>query len=90
MLKVAAASQRAVKEEAGETINEDEFDVPYIRFAHFEEAMSRARRSVSEADIVRYKGKQIQILEKKCIGLFAKNKIWLQSLNFLLPKSQFW
>lgn len=32
----------------------EEDPVPYIRRDHFEEAMSRARRSVSEADIRRY------------------------------------
>jgi transitional endoplasmic reticulum ATPase len=50
---VAAAVVKAQKEAAGETVS-DEDPVPFIRKDHFEEAMSRARKSVSDADIRQY------------------------------------
>jgi len=51
--------EKAAKIEAGEldppVEGEEEYDpVPFITKAHFEEAMSRARRSVSEADLRKY------------------------------------
>jgi transitional endoplasmic reticulum ATPase len=59
---VERAVIRAKKVEAGE-IDEDEpweDPVPFIRKDHFEEAMSRARRSVGEAEIRKYE----QFMEK--------------------------
>jgi transitional endoplasmic reticulum ATPase len=39
----------------GEAKEDEEFDpVPFIRKDHFEEAMSRARRSVTDKDIRQY------------------------------------
>eukprot|EP01036_Dinobryon_divergens_P033452 gene33451-43237_t len=53
---IAAGVERAKKIKAGEINEEDEYvdPVPFIRREHFEEAMSKARRSVSDKDIVQY------------------------------------
>ena len=53
---VAAEMERAKKVEAGEIKDSDQYEdpVPFIRKDHFEEAMSRARRSVSDKDIRQY------------------------------------
>ena len=53
---VAAGVERSRAIAAGEATAEDEYDdpVPFIRRDHFEEAMSRARRSVSDKDIRQY------------------------------------
>lgn len=53
---VTADLERAKKIEAGELDAETPFEdpVPFIRKDHFEEAMSRARRSVSDNDIRQY------------------------------------
>mmetsp|Transcript_12626 Transcript_12626/g.18965 ORF Transcript_12626/g.18965 Transcript_12626/m.18965 type:complete len:959 (+) Transcript_12626:31-2907(+) len=53
---IAAGVERAKKIKAGEISEEDAFEdpVPCIRKEHFEEAMSKARRSVSDKDIVQY------------------------------------
>jgi transitional endoplasmic reticulum ATPase len=53
---VAAEVARAKKIEAGELDESSPYDdpVPFIRKDHFEEAMSRARRSVSDKDIRQY------------------------------------
>ena len=53
---VAAGVERAKKIAAGEVDANAPFDdpVPFIRRDHFEEAMSRARRSVSDKDIRQY------------------------------------
>lgn len=53
---VTADLERAKKIEAGELNAETPFEdpVPFIRKDHFEEAMSRARRSVSDNDIRQY------------------------------------
>merc|ERR1711907_642514 len=48
--------RRKAAEEAGESLDETEDfdDVPEISKAHFEMAMSEARRSVSDADLLKY------------------------------------
>ncbi len=53
---VAAGVERAKQIAAGEINEEDPYEdpVPCIRRDHFEEAMSRARRSVSDKDIRQY------------------------------------
>jgi transitional endoplasmic reticulum ATPase len=53
---VNAGIARARAITAGEICEDDPFEdpVPFIRRDHFEEAMSRARRSVSDADIRKY------------------------------------
>ncbi len=53
---IALEVERAARIEAGEVDAEEEEEdpVPFITKAHFEEAMSRARKSVSEADIRKY------------------------------------
>jgi transitional endoplasmic reticulum ATPase len=53
---VNAGIARARAITAGEISEDDPFEdpVPFIRRDHFEEAMSRARRSVSDADIRKY------------------------------------
>lgn len=53
---VAAGVERAKKIAAGEVDPEAPYEdpVPFIRRDHFEEAMSRARRSVSDKDIRQY------------------------------------
>lgn len=52
---VASAVEQARKVASGELTEESTVDpVPFIRKDHFEEAMSRARRSVSDADIRQY------------------------------------
>lgn len=55
---IAAETERAARIESGEISaeeGEEEFDpVPYITKEHFEEAMSRARKSVSESDLRKY------------------------------------
>ena len=53
---VAAGVERSRAIAAGDASAEDEYEdpVPYIRRDHFEEAMSRARRSVSDKDIRQY------------------------------------
>jgi transitional endoplasmic reticulum ATPase len=53
---VAAGVERAKKIAAGEVDEAAPYDdpVPFIRRDHFEEAMSRARRSVSDKDIRQY------------------------------------
>jgi transitional endoplasmic reticulum ATPase len=53
---VAAEIERTRKIEAGEISESDKYidPVPCITRAHFEEAMSRARRSVSDKDIRQY------------------------------------
>jgi transitional endoplasmic reticulum ATPase len=53
---VTAEIERAKLVESGEISESDEFadPVPFITRAHFEEAMSRARRSVSDKDIRQY------------------------------------
>lgn len=53
---IAADVARAQRIASGEISEDDPFEdpVPFIRKDHFEEAMSRARRSVSDADIRQY------------------------------------
>ncbi len=53
---VAAGVERAKQIASGEINEDDPYDdpVPFIRRDHFEEAMSRARRSVSDKDIRQY------------------------------------
>lgn len=53
---VAAEVERARRIEAGELAEDAPYEdpVPFIRKDHFEEAMSRARRSVSDKDIRQY------------------------------------
>jgi transitional endoplasmic reticulum ATPase len=53
---VAAEVERTKLIESGEILESDEYvdPVPFITRAHFEEAMSRARRSVSDKDIRQY------------------------------------
>ena len=53
---VNAGIARARAITAGEISEDDPYEdpVPFIRRDHFEEAMSRARRSVSDADIRKY------------------------------------
>lgn len=60
---IAAEVERAARIEAGEIEEgeEEEDPVPFITKAHFEEAMSRARKSVSEADIRKYDAFQAQM-----------------------------
>ena len=53
---IAAGVERAKKISSGEIDENDKYDdpVPCIRRDHFEEAMSKARRSVSDKDIRQY------------------------------------
>jgi transitional endoplasmic reticulum ATPase len=51
---VAYEVDKVKREEAGEDVSEEEDPVAFIRKDHFEEAMSRARRSVSDKDIRQY------------------------------------
>lgn len=51
---VTFAQAQAKKEAAGEEVDMDYDPVPFIRKDHFEEAMSRARKSVSDKDIQQY------------------------------------
>lgn len=60
---VAAGVERARAIAAGEASSDDDYEdpVPYIRRDHFEEAMSRARRSVSDKDIRQYESFMAQM-----------------------------
>ena len=60
---VAAGVERARAIASGESSADDDYEdpVPFIRRDHFEEAMSRARRSVSDKDIRQYESFMAQM-----------------------------
>ncbi|CAM9304478.1 unnamed protein product [Phaeothamnion confervicola] len=73
---VSAERARAVRVESGE-IGEDEVlpdPVPYITQAHFEEAMSHSRKSVSDADIRRYEAFAAGMKADRGFGDFSFDK----------------
>ena len=69
---IFAEVERAAKIEAGELAEDsEEVDpVPFITKLHFEEAMSRARKSVSEADIRKYDAFNAQMKADRGFGEF--------------------